>query len=215
MPIDRDRRVGIVRSLALSSVLWVISGCVQLGIRPSMPELTTDPCAELRSQVQYAQDLHDAYHSRASLNRFSIYAAGILALGTAAATGGLGAAGVAAITLTYLSISGGFASGAFAIVDNEALADVYTVYAGRIADGLKVARPLATDTDARVCQPALTALVAAVTSAENDLERARTDKAWLAATHAQEQLNRLRTALATTTTTPTTTTTTTKTTTPP
>jgi hypothetical protein len=125
--------------LALAVLLALLSGCsrTQIGIRPNEPARTLySPCADLKNQVDYAKDLSEAYRSRASLNRFAIYAAGILGLGTAAATGGLGAAGAAALTLTLLSVSGGFATGSVAVIQNDQLADCYTSAANDLDTGV-------------------------------------------------------------------------------
>src|SRR5262245_3188613 len=95
--------------LVLLALVGVFPGCAtfssHLGIRPSEPttETKASPCDEYGSYSKYAQDLQEAYHSRASQNRGWIYVAGILGLGVAAASGGLAAAtAVSAGTLGLL-----------------------------------------------------------------------------------------------------------------
>ena len=108
-----------------------------MGVRPDepSPEKAAKPsaCDEYRRYFIYAQELQEAYHARASQNRAWIYIAGILGLGTVAATGGLGAATAASAgTLALLSVSGGFTTGVFATLDNATLADMYTIAANRL-----------------------------------------------------------------------------------
>src|SRR5262249_29162860 len=92
-----------------------ISRGSRFGIRPDAPVinvLPADTCTELKNYVAYAVDLKEAYRTRATQNRMWLYVAGILGLGVAAASGGLGIAGAAAGTIALLSVSGGFSAGA-------------------------------------------------------------------------------------------------------
>jgi hypothetical protein len=196
--------------------LWVLavalSGCAtlpqQLGVRPTEPPIDTsaDACKEFGAYSTYAQGLQEAYHSRASQNRGWLYAAGILALGVAAASGGLAVAATVGVgTLGLLAISGGFAAGTFAVVSNNALALSYTVAANSIDQTLKSARAqLAfvdpTDTNkgytSASCAVALTALIAGVSEARTHLEVARTDNAAGAIARAKDQLKLLNEQVA-------------------
>jgi hypothetical protein len=123
---------------SLLVLVGVLSGCAtlpqNLGIRPNEPAIQTNAsaCEEYERYSNYAQELQEAYHSRATQNRGWLYVAGILGLGVAAASGGLAAAtAVGAGTLGLLSISGAFAAGSFATINNEALALSYTVAANK------------------------------------------------------------------------------------
>src|SRR5262249_21544558 len=82
--------------LVLLGLVVFLGGCsemtnARLGIRPDARPFNpgADPCAQLKDMVDYSQVLQEAYHTRATQNRFWIYGAGTVALGTVAATGGL------------------------------------------------------------------------------------------------------------------------------
>jgi hypothetical protein len=196
----------------LSGMALLLAGCsaatnAHFGIRPDPPPFVSGetPCAQYEDLVNYSLALQEAYHSRATQNRAWIYVAGALAIGTAAAVGGLGAAGAATLTLTLLSISGGAASSFFAVIDNATLADIYTISANQVASGVDRSRQqLFVDeaTTEASCQTALNTLLHDVTEAENLLERARTDSAVAAGIRAQAQIEELRKIIATPTTAP-------------
>jgi hypothetical protein len=198
------RRQGTVKAMGLFTVMTVLCGCTSvtprlanIGIRPDDAQFRAEdsPCQRFDGLVQYSQDLQEAYHSRASQNRWWIYVAGTLALGTAAATGGLAAAGAATLTISLLSISGGFASGFFGFLNNSTLADVYTIAANQVAEALDTAQRQLTYSGAIVneasCVTALNTLQAEVTQAQTDLERARTDSAVAALLRAKDQRKQL------------------------
>src|SRR2546428_106236 len=146
----RDVRIrGILAALlTLGSIL---SGCAtptsrwdlwreHLGFRPDEPVVQPDitACKQNKTYSAYAQELQEAYHSRATQNRAWLYIAGILGLGVAAASGALAAAtAVAAGTLALLAISGGFSAAAFATIDNSDLSALYTDSANGIDAALK------------------------------------------------------------------------------
>lgn len=209
MTRPRWRAVWALGCLVLASTL---SGCARfpqhLGIRPPEPQIlvTAAPCEEYEVYAKYAQELQEAYHSRASQNRGWLYAAGILALGVAAASGGLAAAAaVGAGTLGLLAVSGAFASGSFATLNNEALALSYTVAANSIDQALKETRAQLAFTDANdrkkgytssSCAAAFPMLVAGVSDARTHLEVARTDNAAGAMARAKDQLKILKEEIA-------------------
>src|SRR5437016_2343240 len=116
----RGRRVAgpmrniVNRAVGAALIGVILSGCAgitsrpeliarHLGIRPDEPTPGTnvkggpanDVCDEYKAYVVYAQQLEESYYSRATQNRWWIYFAGILGLGTIAATGGLAAASAA------------------------------------------------------------------------------------------------------------------------
>ncbi len=177
-----------------------------MGWRPDEPPLgttrdgtpTKSACDEYLAYDAYAQDLQEAYHTRASQNRFWIYGAGILGLGAAAASGGLAAAGAATVgTLALLSISGGFSAGFFATIDNPTLADIYTIAANKIDVALKDARAKTPATrTGETCKQALDGLRAAVSDARTKLEEARTDTAKAALQRAAAQQEALQSLAA-------------------
>jgi hypothetical protein len=211
---------GIVDRLVAGVLVGVVlSGCSgitsrqgllprHLGFRPDVPlpgvgvdgKRATTACEEYKAYVVYAQELQESYHSRATQNRGWIYVAGVLGLATIAATGGLAAAAAASVgTLALLSISGGFASGTLAVIDNSALADIYTIAANKVdvalkdGDRLLIAVPIppAPYNDPS-CKVALDDLKAKVSEARVQLEAARTDSAKLALQRVVEQQKALR-----------------------
>ncbi len=186
-------------AVALIAMALLTNGCAaqngkryfwaNLGFRPN-PPLFEKPAScdeEFAEYVNYSYELDEAYRSRATQNRGWIYVAGIFGIGTAAATGGLGIAGAAGVTLALLSISGGAVSGSFAIIDNSTLADVYTVCANEIATAISEAKAIA----AKKCSDGLNHLDAKVTDARNKLESARTNNAVAAAIRAKNELETL------------------------
>jgi IPT/TIG domain-containing protein len=134
----------LTRALAMPLAGLVFSGCAgmtarHLGIRPDEPEsgvTSKGLCAEYQVYHTYAQQLQEAYRSRATQNRWWIYIAGIIGLGTVAASGGLAAAAAATTTIAYLSVSGGFTAGVFATLDNSTLAEIYTIAANKVDTAL-------------------------------------------------------------------------------
>ena len=155
-------------------------------------------CQEFTDYANYTQKLQEAYHSRASQNRFWIYTSGTTALGTMAATAGLAAAGASSLTLALLPIAGGFASGVFAVMNNPTLADIYTIAANRLGTTLQEAdamlQPDASGSrykNQSACTSALKHLRLGVTQAKSNLERARTDSAVAALQRASSQTQNL------------------------
>lgn len=157
-----------------------------MGVRPDEPPIAVEQatvCTEYRDYATYAQQLQEAYHSRATQNRWWIYGAGILGLGAAAASGGLAIAGATATTIALLAVSGGFSAGAFATIDNPELARLYTATANQIDTALKESdRQLALGTGERRnapsgCERALRTLKDGVSEARTVLELGRTSSA--------------------------------------
>jgi hypothetical protein len=120
-----------------------------------------------------------------------------------AASGALAAASAASLgTLSLLSISGGFASGFFGVLDNATLADLYTIAANSVGTSLTEAQnelqPDSTgnrygsgEIQQRACARALHTLQVGLTDAKNNLERARTDSAVAAGMRAEAQRQKL------------------------
>lgn len=161
-----------------------------LGVRPDEPKVTTSkaPCDAYEEYAAYAQQLQEAYHSRATQNRFWIYAAGILGLGAAAASGGLAAAAAGATTIALVAISGGFAAGTFAAINNTELANIYTIAANKIDTILVQAqRQRSVDPSPVGCSAAWGTLTDGVSEARTLLELARTNNAAGALIRAKEE----------------------------
>ncbi len=190
----------IVKLLIVLVAVAGLSGCTaaNMGIRPDPPIFCEDAtaCDRYRDFYNATLELRESYHARASQNRWWVYVAGALALGTAAATGGLGAVGAAGTSIALLSISGGFSSGFFAVLNNDQLARIYTESANVLTDGLKdSAALLAYDTKGELkrdsCAEALATLEISRAKAQNDLESSRSDAAAAARIEAAAQVRQL------------------------
>ncbi len=197
-------RFGIVQAAVAVVILAFLGGCTansfkgnNLGLRPDPPlfERGEDACKRYEEVHNKTLHLREAYHSRASQNRWWVYVAGALALGTAAATGGLGAVGAAGTSIALLSISGGATSGFFAVLDNQDLAAIYTDSANKMTTGLQVAEAEITyqgdEPEPASCVKALRKLEESVATAETELETARSSRAALAAARAKQEVDNL------------------------
>ena len=156
----------------------------RIGFRPDEPAFqlpdASNACSQLKTYILYAENLKEAYRTRATQNRTWIYVAAIGGLGVAAASGALAAAtAVAAGTLALLAISGGFTAAAFATIDNSELANVYTVAANHIGTALGnvQGRIRRCPSNQQECAAQLAYLTAAISNARNTLETARTSSA--------------------------------------
>ena len=186
----------LIHELIATSLVVVASleGCSSLsrsslGIRPPPPDARygeVDPCMRLDEYLNYSRDLQEAYHSRASQNRFWIYVAGTLGLATIAASGGLAAAAVSTTTIAIVAFAGGFYSSFFAFLGNTDLAQDYTTAADAVSTADSNARAAAA-LDKAQCAQAYADLVKAVSNAANQLEDARTTSAVAALKRAKEQ----------------------------
>jgi hypothetical protein len=146
--------------------------------RVGLPDATRTWCDELDTYIVYGLNLKEAYRTRATQNRSWIYASVLIALGVATAGGALAAASAASAgTLAIMGLSGAFAAGAFASIDNAQLANVYTVAANEIGTALACAEYRLTNVKERGCNAELGYLTLAVANARNTLETARTTSA--------------------------------------
>jgi hypothetical protein len=153
-------------------VAALLVGCSALGYRPNIPIPSTNDCATNLAELQRTSaDLESAYSWRAAYNRNAIYVGGILLLGTAAATGGLGAAGAATLSIALIAVSGTFVSSALALFNNAQLAAAYTEAEGAVRSAR---RESALESD---CTKAYSNLLTKITEAANNLESARTEAA--------------------------------------
>lgn len=140
---------GWARAVVMLPLACAITGCASfganMGMRPGEPAMgaslnVTEQCKEYKEYTEYAQNLQEAYHARATQNRWWIYVAAITGLGIATAGGGLAAASAASAgTIALLSLSGGFTAGVFGTLDNPELAKVYTSAANSVDTALQKA----------------------------------------------------------------------------
>jgi hypothetical protein len=196
----------------------IASGCGTmgiryLGIRPDGPEndLSDDvkqrckaetgmdegvkyaSCGRFYQTVEWADQLVESYRSRATMNEWSIYAAGTIALAALAALGGIAAAGTASSeTVGFISVGSGFASGFFAFLDNKTRAAFYTDAANEIATARAAAvTEVLTERTEDVYWKQAGELYAAVTQKANWLETQRKEEAVKADAAKQiDQLNK-------------------------
>jgi hypothetical protein len=156
-------------------------------------------CLEYGSVQQWSADLEESFFARASQNRWWIYVAGALGLATVAASGGLAAAGAVGLgTIALLNVSGGFATGFFAVLNNSDLAAMYTLAANDIATARseaerQVEAMLSTQTGVvATYYTQASVLRTAVTNARRKLEDARTTSAVTALARAQKEKDDLQ-----------------------
>ena len=154
---------------------------------------STAGCAGFYQTVEWADQLVESYRSRATMNEWSIYAAGTIALAALAALGGLAAAGAATSeTVGFISVGSGFTSGFFAFLDNKTRAGFYTEAANDIATARAAAVKTAiTSREEAVYWVQAGNLYAAVTEKANWLETQRKEAAVKADVAKQiDQLNK-------------------------
>jgi hypothetical protein len=180
------------RLAALLALLTLTSACSitpSLGIRPPEPTFASaDSCTQLRGYLDYAAQLREAYHSRATQNRWWIYVAGTLGLATVAASAGLAAAAASTVTIALLAVSGGATSTFFAFLGNDGLAQIYTDAANDVDKAMREAAAVAVNANATTgeCSDAYAALTDAIGRASRELEQDRTTSAVNAQARARE-----------------------------
>ncbi|MDO8475640.1 MAG: IPT/TIG domain-containing protein [Candidatus Rokubacteria bacterium] len=202
------------RAIALLVAASLLSsGCgtfgTYFGVRPDSPAITPSSnvqtecarrdriagtllaldCEGYLSHVEWAQQLNEAYRTRATMNEWSIYLAGTIALGALSAVGGLGiAAAASTTTIGLIGVSSGFASGFFGLLNNSARAGFYTVAANEIASALaEAARRVGTPPTAQSYTAATVILHDKVEAAAIWLETKRSEAAAAAAAAAQKE----------------------------
>ena len=163
-----------------------------LGIRPDYPQFVpsnearawcgldekakVDDCANYRNYLEYATNLSAAYRSRATLNEWGLYAAGLIGLAGLSATAGLAAANAGIQALRIVPLVTGFVSGVTAVVENKEKALNYTNAANAIDAAINQANIEVTKPSPNY-GAALVNLSAQVTQVKNDLELSRADLA--------------------------------------
>ena len=199
-PNRNDCRVLPARSFTLQLVTTVLiigmflTGCASLGVRPSKPDAKyagQNSCQSLNEYMNYSRDLQEAYHSRATQNRWWIYFAGTLGLATIAATAGMAAAAVSTTTIALVSISGGFTSGFFAFLGNDILAEDYTKAATSVDEAMADVPQIVKQADEGACANAYAELVKKVSDAATQLEKDRTTSAQAALLRAKTENKQL------------------------
>jgi len=174
-----------------------ICGCAAtsfpvLGIRPDHPQLApsndartwcgladgaqVDPCTNYRNYLEYAMNLSAAYRSRATLNEWGLYAAGLIGLSGLSATAGLAATNAGIQALRIVPLVTGFTSGVTAVIENKAKALNYTKAANTIDDAINEANIEVAKSTPNYATAFVT-LTTKVTKARNDLELGRADLA--------------------------------------
>jgi hypothetical protein len=146
-----------------------------------LPLLTA--CEAYLVHVEWAQQLAEAYRTRATMNEWSIFLAGFIALGALSAVAGLGVAAAASVTtIGLIGVSSGFASSVFALADNKTRAGFYTVAANEIASAMAEANNKAAGaTEPGPYTEATKMLTDRVNKAANTLEDKRYEAAAAAA----------------------------------
>jgi len=135
-----------------------------------------DNCANYRNYLEYATNLSAAYRSRATLNEWGLYAAGLIGLAGLSATAGLAATNAGIQALRIVPLVTGFVSGVTAVVENKEKALNYTHAANAIDAAINQANIEVTKPSPNY-GAALVNLSAQVTQAKADLELSRADLA--------------------------------------
>jgi hypothetical protein len=140
--------------------LTLMTGCATtsfpvMGIRPNYPKLSPSPeavewckpesdaktaaldaktlsCTMYRNYHEYANQLAESYRSRATLNEWGLYFAGLVGLSGLSATAGLAATNAGIQALRIVPLVTGFVSGTTAVVENKDKALNYTTAANKI-----------------------------------------------------------------------------------
>ena len=190
-------RVHIVSSLItlLCVQVLLITGCATtsfpvLGIRPDHPnpvpsddvkELcaatgdTTGNCTQYHNYLQFARSLVGAYRSRATLNEWGLYFAGLIGLTGLTATAGLAAVNAGIQALRIVPLVTGFVSGVSTLLENKEKAAAYTKAANRIDTAIVNAEQKVILN--RDYTNAASHLIREVNEARNDLENVRVELA--------------------------------------
>ena len=163
-----------------------------LGIRPDHPQFApsndarawcgltegakVDECTNYRNYLEFATNLSGAYRSRATLNEWGLYAAGLIGLSGLTATAGLAAANAGIQALRIVPLVTGFASGVTAVTENKEKSLNYTKAANIIDEAISEAN-IEVAKESPNYGTAFANLSAKVTKAKNDLELSRADLA--------------------------------------
>ena len=184
---------GLIALLCVQVLL--ITGCATtsfpvLGIRPDHPNPVpsedakgscvgtgdaTGNCTQYYNYLEYARSLSGAYRSRATLNEWGLYFAGLVGLSGLTATAGLAAVNAGIQALRIVPLVTGFVAGASTLLENKEKAASYTKAANRIDTAIANAEQkviLKKD-----YTNAASDLIREVNEARNDLENTRVELA--------------------------------------
>jgi hypothetical protein len=191
-------RTSCFRAVPILSLFFLASmtGCATtsfpvMGIRPDYPNLSPSPevvewcksladgakpsCLMYRNYHEYANTLSASYRSRATLNEWALYFAGLVGLSGLTATAGLAAASAGIQALRIVPLVTGFVSGITAVAENKDKALAYTNAANSIDEAIDAAeRMVASRQDYTA---AFEQLSQTVTKAKNELESSRVELA--------------------------------------
>ena len=149
-------------------------------VRAELPKAPTAPdktlsCTMYRNYHEYANQLSTSYRSRATLNEWGLYFAGLVGLSGLTATAGLAATNAGIQALRIVPLVTGFVSGTTAVVENKDKALNYTNAANSIDEAIDAAeRVVASRQDYTA---AFEQLSQTVTKAKNELESSRVELA--------------------------------------
>jgi hypothetical protein len=135
----------------------------------------TGNCTQYYNYLEYARSLSGAYRSRATLNEWGLYFAGLVGLSGLTATAGLAAVNAGIQALRIVPLVTGFVAGASTLLENKEKAASYTKAANRIDTAIANAEQkviLKKD-----YTNAASDLIREVNEARNDLENTRVELA--------------------------------------
>jgi Pilus formation protein N terminal region len=191
-------RTNCVRVVLILSLFFLTSmtGCATtsfpvMGIRPDYPNLSPSPevvewckvapdsatlsCRMYRNYHEYANTLSASYRSRATLNEWGLYFAGLVGLSGLTATAGLAATNAGIQALRIVPLVTGFVSGTTAVVENKDKALNYTTAANAIDAAIDEAERLVASRQDYAA--AFDHLSQKVTKAKNELESSKVELA--------------------------------------
>lgn len=129
-------------------------------------------CELYRSYHEFAENLSASYRSRATLNEWGLYFAGLVAWSGLTASAGLAATNAGIQALRIVPLVSGFVSGLTALGDNKDKALAYTIAANKIDEAIDSGNQLAFQ---QKFYEAFVILSQAVTKAKNEVESKRAE----------------------------------------
>lgn len=138
------------------------------------PSTIKPQCEKYRTYHEYATNLSGSYRSRATLNEWALYFAGLVGLSGLTASAGLAATNAGIQALRIVPLVTGFTSGVTAVAENRDKTFAYTKAANSIDDAISLSNQHAI-IDHYVA--AYEVLTREVTKAKNELESTKSDLA--------------------------------------
>jgi len=191
----RTNRFRVVLILELFFLIS-LTGCATtsfpvLGISPDHPNFSPSqevlawcgsskvgekiPCEMYHNYHEYAETLSASYRSRATLNEWGLYFAGLVGLSGLTATAGLAATNAGIQALRIVPLVSGFVSGITAVVENKDKALNYTKAANAIDEAIDETNRMVVS--GQTYAAAFEILSQKVTQAKNDLQSSRVELA--------------------------------------